>query len=76
MSLNALVRLGHIVGGDSEAFLSAIAWTKNPTRWSGSGSMAALLETKNPEQIELIDYRQAVNGQNTALISCAGLVMA
>ena len=68
--------LGHIVGGDSDAFLSAIAWTKNPTRWSGSGSMAALLETKAPQQIELIDYRQAVNPQNTALISCAGLVMA
>jgi AmmeMemoRadiSam system protein B len=68
--------LGHVVGGDSEAFLSAIAWTMNPTRWSGSGSMAALLETKTPDQIELIDYRQAVNGQNTALISCAGLVMA
>ncbi|MCH2148249.1 MAG: AmmeMemoRadiSam system protein B [Phycisphaerales bacterium] len=68
--------LGHIMSGDVEAFLSAISWTKNPTRWSGAGVLAALLETCRPQQVELIDYRQATNPQNTALVSCGGLAMA
>lgn len=67
--------LGHVLSGDVEAFLSAISWTKNPTRWSGAGVMAAMLETCRPDKVELIDYRQATNKQNTALVSCSGLVM-
>ena len=67
--------LGHAVGGDSEAFTSAISWNKNPTRWSGAGVVAAMLELLQPSNVELIDYRQAVNKNQTALVSCCGVLM-
>ena len=68
--------LGHIVGGDLEAFTSALQWNKNPTRWASAGVFASLLEVLQPDEVELIDYRQNVNEQKTSLVSFCGLLMA
>jgi AmmeMemoRadiSam system protein B len=68
--------LGHIVGGDLEAFTSAMQWNKNPTRWSSAGTFAAMLELLEPSNVELIDYRQQVDEQSTSLVSYCGLLMA
>jgi AmmeMemoRadiSam system protein B len=61
--------------GDSEEFLAAMRWNKNPTRWCSVGNMAAVLMLTRPEQLELIDYRQAVDEHGTALVSSAGMAM-
>ncbi|MAB82781.1 MAG: AmmeMemoRadiSam system protein B [Phycisphaerae bacterium] len=68
--------LGHVVGADLEAFTSALQWNKNPTRWSSAGTLAAMMELLDPGTVELIDYRQQVDEQNTSLISYCGLLMA
>lgn len=61
--------------GDAEEFLSAMAWNKNPTRWCGAGNMAALLELTQPESVELIDYRQAVDDQGMVMVTSASMAL-
>jgi AmmeMemoRadiSam system protein B len=61
--------------GDSDEFLSAFKWNKNPTRWCSIGAMNGLLELAQPESVELIDYRQAVDEQGMAMVTCASIAL-
>ncbi|MHC5027160.1 MAG: AmmeMemoRadiSam system protein B [Planctomycetota bacterium] len=67
--------LGHVVSCDTDAFVSAMRWSCNPTRWCSIGSMAAALQLARPGAVELIDYRQAVDERGLVLVSSAALVM-
>jgi MEMO1 family protein len=67
--------LSKFVGGDADEFLSAMRWTKNPTRWCSVGNMAATLRLAKPDRIELLDYRQAGDDQGAVLVSSAALAL-
>jgi AmmeMemoRadiSam system protein B len=67
--------LSTVIQGDRDAFLSAVKWNANQSRWSGVGALGALLGILKPSQAELVDYRQHDLGENgQALVSSAGLV--
>lgn len=67
--------LGKFLTGDAEEFISAMKWNKNPTRWCSIGNMAATLALVQPENVELIDYRQAYDEQGMGMVTCAALAM-
>lgn len=67
--------MAKFLDGDGEEFLAAMRWNKNPTRWCSIGNMAAILRLVQPEQVELIDYRQAYDDKGMALVSSAALAM-
>ncbi len=67
--------MSKFIAGDAEEFLAAMRWTKNPTRWCSIGNMAALLSLVEPNQIELIDYRQAYDERGSVLVSSAAMVL-
>jgi len=67
--------MGKFLTGDAEEFLGAARWNNNPTRWCSLGSMAAILMLAQPKQVELIDYRQAVDEKGMALISSAAMAL-
>lgn len=54
-------------------FLETVEWNRNPTRWCSIGNMAATKRLAKPAKSELIDYRQAVDDQGFALVSCAAI---
>ena len=62
--------LGKFIEGDAEAFREAMSWSKNPTRWCSVGNMSAWLELVGSEgEVELLDYRQAVQENGAAMVS-------
>ncbi len=61
--------------GDHETFLAAFRWNKNPTRWCSIGNMAAILMLTQPDDLELIDYRQAYDERGFAMVSSAAIVI-
>ena len=65
--------LSKYIDGDVSTFLGAIDWTKNSTRWPGTGVMAAMLELLAPCEIELIDYSQFITDNKSALVSGASI---
>ncbi len=67
--------LGKFLAGDAEEFLAAMKWNKNPTRWCSIGNMSAMLTLAQPENVELIDYRQAFDDKGMAMVTSAALVM-
>ncbi len=67
--------LGKFLDGDAEAFLSAMQWSKNPTRWCSVGNMTALLQLKNESTLDLLDYRQACDEQGQAMVSSAAIAL-
>lgn len=67
--------MGHYVGGDPAAFLEAMQWNKNPTRWCSVGNMTALLKLASPEIVELIDYRQARDEQGRMMVTSAAMAI-
>jgi hypothetical protein len=67
--------MGKFLTGDAEEFLGAARWNHNPTRWCSLGNMAAILMLTHPKQVELIDYRQAVDEKGMALISSAAIAL-
>ncbi|MCZ6835310.1 MAG: AmmeMemoRadiSam system protein B, partial [Planctomycetota bacterium] len=67
--------MGKFLTGDGEQFLEAMNWNRNPTRWCSIGNMAALLELIQPDQVELIDYRQAVDEQGRCMVTSAAMAM-
>jgi len=67
--------MAKFLGGDSEEFLAAMRWNKNPTRWCSVGNMAALLTLARPNSVELIDYRQAYEDNGVALVSSAAIAL-
>lgn len=66
--------LGSLMSGDLEALDSAMKWHRNPTRWSCLGAARAMIALLEPEEMELIDYRQQmVDDQGGAMITAAGV---
>jgi MEMO1 family protein len=63
------------IAGDSQEFLAAMRWNKNPTRWCSIGNMAAILSLVQSESIELIDYRQAFDEKGMGLVSSAAIAL-
>ena len=64
--------LAKFLEGDSRGFVEAMTWSKNPTRWCSVGNMSVLLDLVGDGEIELLDYRQAVDPKGMALVSsCA-----
>lgn len=63
------------IDGDAEEFVAAMKWNKNPTRWCSIGNMTALLMLTKPEDIELIDYRQARDERGIVMVSSCAMAM-
>ena len=61
--------------GDSQEFLSAMRWNKNPTRWCSIGNMAAILDLVQPTSVELIDYRQAYDDKGMVMVTSAAMAL-
>jgi len=62
--------------GDADRFFSAVKWTANANRWSGVGTMTALLGILKPGTVELIDYHQHMLDENsTGMVASAGLAL-
>ncbi len=67
--------LGRFIANDATAFLESMEWCKNPTRWCSIGNMAATAALAGASEIELVDYRQAVDEQGNALVSVAAIAL-
>lgn len=67
--------LANFLTSDPEAFLAGFTWNRNPTRWCSIGNMAAILELTAPNEIELIDYRQAYDEKGFAMVSSAAIAL-
>ena len=67
--------LGKFIDGDAEAFLGAMQWSKNPTRWCSVGNMTALLQIKPTGTLEMLDYRQACDEQGQAMVTSAAIAL-
>jgi len=67
--------MGHYISGDPDAFLAAVKWCRNPTRWCSVGNMYAALRLTKPSAVELIDYRQAGDENGMVLVSCAAMAL-
>lgn len=67
--------IGKFMTGDAQEFLGAMKWNKNPTRWCSIGNMAAILDLAQPQNVELIDYRQAYDEQGMVMVTSAALAL-
>ena len=67
--------LANFLTSDVEAFLAGFNWNRNPTRWCSIGNMAAILELADPQEVELIDYRQAYDERGFAMVSSAAIAL-
>ena len=68
--------LSRFLGGDAASFRESMEWSKNPTRWCSVGNMSALVElVGDGHEIELLDYRQAVQDDGSALVSASACVV-
>ena len=67
--------MAKFIAGDVEEFLAAMRWSSNPTRWCSVGAMAATLRLLKPQQIELLDYRQACDDKGFGLVSSAAMAV-
>lgn len=65
--------LAKFIANDSDAFVEAMDWCKNPTRWCSIGNMAAAGRLSRPREIELVDYRQAMDEKGMAMVSVAAI---
>jgi AmmeMemoRadiSam system protein B len=66
--------LATLMSGDVEALDGAIAWHRNPTKWSCLGAARAMIGIVQPTSMELIDYRQQpIDEEGNAMISAAGV---
>lgn len=63
------------IARDTEAFVEAFKWNRNPTRWCSIGNMAATLQLADPGAIELIEYQQASDDAGNVMVSSAALVL-
>lgn len=67
--------LGKFIANDAAGFLESMEWCKNPTRWCSVGNMAATMRLAKADEVELVDYRQAVDERGMALVSCAAVAL-
>ena len=63
------------LSNDPAAFVEAMEWSKNPTRWCSVGNMTAIAELAAPGEIELLDYRQASDDSGAHMVSIASMAM-
>jgi AmmeMemoRadiSam system protein B len=60
------------IENDASEFIEAMKWNNNATQWCSIGNMSAMLNLVQPDEVELIDYRQACDPNGMALVSsCA-----
>jgi len=67
--------MAKFLASDVDEFIAAMKWSSNPTRWCSIGSMAAILRLVKPQQVELLDYRQACDEKGFALVSSAAMAL-
>ena len=67
--------LANFLSGDPDAFLAGFQWNKNPTRWCSIGNMTAIITLTEPNDVELIDYRQAYDDRGFAMVSSAAIAL-
>ena len=67
--------LAKFIANDADAFVESMEWCKNPTRWCSIGNMAATAALAGASEIELVDYRQAVDDRGAALVSVAAIAL-
>ena len=63
--------MAKFIENDGDAFVEAMKWNNNATRWCSIGNMSALLKLAKPKEIELIDYRQTSDDPSILVSSCA-----
>jgi hypothetical protein len=63
------------IGNDAEEFIAAMKWHNNSTQWCSIGNMSAAIQLLNPDEIELIDYRQACDDKGIALVSSCAMAL-
>jgi AmmeMemoRadiSam system protein B len=60
---------------DADEFVSAMKWNNNATQWCSIGNMSATIKLVQPDNVELIDYRQAVDDKGLALVSSCAMAL-
>ncbi len=60
---------------DAGSLVDQMRELRNPTRWTSVGALVAAARLAKPSAIELVDYRQAVDEQGSALVSGASMAM-
>jgi hypothetical protein len=60
---------------DADEFVAAMKWNNNATQWCSIGNMSATLKLVQPDSVELIDYRQAVDDKGFALVSSCAMAL-
>lgn len=63
------------IANDTDEFISAMKWHNNSTHWCSIGNMSAILNLVQPNEIELIDYRQACDERGIALVSSCAMAL-
>lgn len=63
------------ISGDPDEFVAAMKWHNNSTHWCSIGNMSAAIELVQPNEIELIDYRQACDDRGIALVSSCAMAL-
>ena len=63
------------ISNDVEDFISAMKWHNNSTQWCSIGNMSAAIQLLRPDEIELIDYRQACDDKGIALVSSCAMAL-
>lgn len=58
-----------------DELIAAMAWQQNPTRWCSVGNMTAVARIAEPEQIEIVNYSAAIDGQGMSMVSSCAAVL-
>ncbi|MEM8834953.1 MAG: AmmeMemoRadiSam system protein B [Planctomycetota bacterium] len=61
--------------GKASEFIAAMAWQQNPTRWTSTGTIAAMMLAFDGAKLEVMDYGGAIDPQGTSLITAAAGVV-
>ena len=67
--------MAKFIENDADSFVEAMKWNNNATQWCSIGNMSALLNLVNPEEIELVDYRQWCDQKGVALVSSCAMAL-
>ena len=67
--------MSKFIENDVDQFVEAMKWNNNATQWCSIGNMSAILDLVKPEEIELIDYRQACDPKGVALVSSCAMAL-
>jgi AmmeMemoRadiSam system protein B len=63
------------IANDADDFIAAMKWHNNATNWCSVGNMSAAIQLLAPNEIELIDYRQACDEKGVALVSSCAMAL-